>query len=328
MMTRLMTILTAMALVMTTFMVPADAKAKRAKTLSQLIDRALATVKKGDSKAFMSLMYLPHDGVRFCPNMKSVRGWKTAKDVKKATQKSKARVRNDMAECAKMGDWSKAKRLMMWGGEKEKPMPMCQKSKIITNNPIKVLYMLDKTPVEVRFSAPGRINGNYGFIRGPRCRQEHPIALKGKPFLQIGTPCPAQNIPSARPLPTVPDADPKQRNKLLTPLSKCGEKGTIAAVYSWVGAATRASFKDTVLESKQVGGLPQADHREIFVRGDYLGVKYQDCTRCKGIGGWSFIGRPDAMNANDLKTLQTLLGIPANVALMTTTAAWRKYYKK
>ena len=308
---------------------PVAAKSKRPKTMEALVNRALKAVTTGDARAYKRLLYLPSHGVKLCPSLFKQRGWNTSKaEQKRRNKRLRTKVDGALADCAKMGDWSKAKALHFSGGIQGRRRTACKKSVVFEFKEVKVLYRLGATHVELRLRTPGKVNGKFGFMKAPRCRLLPKNAHAWHRVLTLGAPCALKRAStSASDESWRPKADPAERNRVNRAIEICSDKGRIAGVYSFLHLQDR-SYRSLVLEEKQLGKMPSYDIRTISLEGDILRVRYQDCVRCKGRSGWTFIGRVSTLPKQELLALQVLLGIPAKVGPMRKPAAWRKHYKK
>jgi len=316
------------ALMLVMLIAPARAEAKRPKSVAKLVDAALAATISNGVKAYQKLLYLPSHGLKYCPALAKTRGW-TTQDIRKDDEKYRTSVRSALAKCATMGDWRKAKQISVWGGFSARRMPECKGHAVYTIKRVKALYKLGSDYVEVALRAIGRVDGRYGMIQAPTCRQRKASYVEASPELRLGKACTLQAPGRTRSKQGWrPSPHHRDRNRVLGRHDVCSQSGTIAGIYAGIHRGLQRSYRDLLLEDTKVGPMPGYDQRTISLRGDTLMVRYHDCVRCAGYAGWSFLGRLSLLTKSELLELQRALGIPAKVGPLKTPAAWRKHYKK
>ncbi len=106
--------------------------------------------------------------------------------------------------------------------------------------------------------------------------------------------------------------------------SYCTNDGKLAG--RWMPADTLRVPADVeiVFDAKGPDRPPQA-RLQIATRGDELYIKHVTCGACRRIIGRGFVGYPARMSAEQLREVQGRLGLAAELAPLTDTAAWAEY---
>lgn len=309
--------------------VPAQAKTQRPQSMEALVTPALKAVQKGDVKAYQRLSYAPSDGVRLCPKFAKTRGWEAGSPKLGGFDKHlRTRTREAIKSCASLGDWTRAELIHIKGGVTERRIPICEKSTAYRVQEVKALFRVGTTHVEVTLRHPGKINGAYGFMNPPVCRPVVGQDVSWLTVLAFGQPCNLNRARSTQGRPWRPSVDPADTNQIRSTHQICSADSKVAGMYGTVYSRFKPSFRTMTLESKVLGSGPAVDKRVITLSGNFLHVVYNDCMRCKGYNGWSFKGLVNRLPDSDLKELQSLIGIPANVPPLRSAQAWRAHYKK
>ena len=65
----------------------------------------------------------------------------------------------------------------------------------------------------------------------------------------------------------------------------------------------------------------------VAVEGERLWVRQVTCGMCRRIMGWSFVGDLPKLGEDQLRAIQTRLGLPASAPTLKTAKDWRDFYK-
>lgn len=147
----------------------AAAALARPGTREALIARALRAMRQNDPGAFVELLATVSEVSRACPKRFDNR---PPGKLRAKWQRMLERTRKELARCADLIDWKKARQVDVKGGNERDVLPQCEE-KVVRLHDIIVTMQVGSQRYLVRLAKPYQRGGTiYGFAKGPSCQAE------------------------------------------------------------------------------------------------------------------------------------------------------------
>lgn len=104
----------------------------------------------------------------------------------------------------------------------------------------------------------------------------------------------------------------------------CTDDGKLAGRWVPVDTLRPPTSAQTVFEATHPD-IERQPSLVILLDGETLYIKWVTCGSCRRVIGHGFQGELAALSDEQLRALQTKLGLPADAPLLDSAAAWRRY---